>query len=91
MNCTSRNSESLVASLCKEADANRLRFANLIEVANKSTSPNLIKRVQHEMEHIERRQKALKRTVARLRNSKLQDSLSFEFLHEVSNRPLWVI
>ena len=91
MNITANNSECIIASLCKEAERNRLRFSRLSDSANKTISKNLIKRIQQDMEEIQLRQNEIKRTAENMKKYRLKDLLSLELLYEIVNRPLYRI
>ena len=82
-------SESLVASLCREADQLRGRARQVVGDLGRCREEGLVRRLRKELQLLQSRRRELQASAAQLRRSRgLRDSLALAFLIELTRRPL---
>ncbi len=86
---TPQPSESLVASLCREAGALRQRAQQLVADLPRCREERLLQRLRLELQQLQLRRRELQSAVRQLRRSVgLRDGLALAFLEELTRRPL---
>ncbi len=82
-------SESLVASLCREADQLRSRARQVVGDLGRCREEGLVRRLQQELQLLHIRRQELQVSALQLgRSHGLRDSLALAFLTELTQRPL---
>jgi hypothetical protein len=82
-------SESLVASLCREADRLRCRAQQVVDDLRRCREEGLFRRLQQELQLLHSRREELEVSALQLgRSHGLRDSLAVAFLTELTRRPL---
>ncbi len=82
-------SESLVASLCREADQLRCRARQVVGDLGRCREEGLVRRLQQELQLLQIRRQELQVSALQLgRSHGLRDSLALAFLTELTQRPL---
>ena len=86
---TPQPSESLVASLCREAGALRHRAQQLGADLPRCREERLLQRLRLELQQLQQRRQELQASVRQLRRSvAVRDALALAFLDELTRRPL---
>jgi uncharacterized protein YlxW (UPF0749 family) len=86
---TPQPSESLVASLCREAGALRNRAQQLVADLQRCREERLLQRLRLELQQLQQRRRELQSSVCQLRRSVgVRDALALAFLEELTRRPL---
>ncbi len=83
-------SETLIGSLCREVDYLRNRYSNLVQSIINSKDNCLINRLNKEKKKLERRQAEILEIAIKLKNFKIFDETSTDFLVEISSRPILI-
>ncbi|MEX0588423.1 MAG: hypothetical protein WD136_04125 [Cyanobium sp.] len=86
---TSQLSESLVASLCREAHQLRCRCQQVVADLGRCREERLVVRLRQELQLLHCRLQELQASARQLsRSNGLQDRLALAFLDELTRRPL---
>ena len=88
MDATVRRSESLVASLCHEAEGLRGRGRQLLASLGRCQDPGLLHRLERELIELQARRRELLHIARRCSSQPLCEPLSLAFLSELAARPL---
>ena len=88
MNRTLNSSLSLIASLSRESQSIRQRSQNIIKSIMNCKNKELLFRLKNELSSLEQRRYEIRNIATSIRESNYMDTLSIEFLIEISNRPL---
>lgn len=80
--------DSLIGSLCREADAARQRCLQLHQCMQRCQDSRLFGRLRQELDHLHSRRLALLGAARSWRRQGVGDPLSLEFLIELCSRPL---
>ena len=88
MNRTLNSSLSLIASLSRESQSIRQRSQNIIKSIMNCNNKELLYRLRNELSSLEKRRNEIGNIALIIRDSNYMDTLSIEFLIEISNRPL---
>ena len=88
MNRTLNSSLSLIASLSRESQSIRQRSQNIIKSIMNCKNKELLFRLKNELSSLEQRRYEIGNIAISIRDSNYMDTLSIEFLIEISNRPL---
>ncbi len=86
MNRVIGTSETLMGSLCKEADYIRIRIPDLISLIGKCRNLELLSRLIQEKDYLDSRRVQIISIVDSLRKRNLIDNISTKFLLEICNR-----
>jgi len=87
--CSSPASESLVASLCREADQLRSRCQHVVAELGRCREERLLGRLRQELQLLQGRRLELQASAKLLsRTRAVRDSLAVAFLDELTRRPL---
>jgi hypothetical protein len=82
-------SESLVASLCREADRLRCRARQVVDDIGRCREKGLVGRLQQELQLLQGRRLELQASAKQLsRTRAVRDNLAVAFLDELTRRPL---
>ena len=88
MNRTLNSSLSLIASLSRESQSIRHRSQNIINSIMNCKNKELLLRLKNELSSLEQRRCEIGNIAISIRDCNYMDTLSIEFLIEISNRPL---
>ena len=88
MKSTLNSSFSLIGSLSRESQSIRQRSQNIINAIMNCQNKELLFRLKNELFSLEQRRCEIGNIAMRIRDYNYMDSLSIEFLIELSNRPL---
>ena len=86
MQKTFTSSDSFIGSLCREDDSIRVRCYQLLYSIDTSKNVKLSKRLQEEYNVLIERMNSLRKTAKSFNKTNFSDSLSLEFLIEISSR-----
>ncbi len=89
MQKTFTRSDSFIGGLCREVESIRNRCSQLLLSINKCKDLGLTKRLKEEYNELIKRKLILSRTVQSFNKEKFRDTLSIEFLEEISSRPIY--
>ncbi|MCT0227793.1 hypothetical protein KQ300_06265 [Synechococcus sp. CS-1331] len=82
-------SESLVASLCREAERLRCRARQVVADIGRCREEGLVRRLQQELQLLQGRRLELQASAKQLsRTRAVRDNLAVAFLDELTRRPL---
>lgn len=85
---TVTSAESLLGSLCREADTCRLRSRQLLHCLRRCQDKNLFVRLNRELDHLHRRRRDLLSAARSWQRRRVGDPLALAFLVELCSRPL---
>ena len=85
-NISATTSDSLVGSLCREVYSIRCRSEYVIKSIQTSKNVDLCSRLDLELKELDKRRKEVLSTAENLIKEKYHDTLSLEFLIELSRR-----
>ncbi|TVS06218.1 MAG: hypothetical protein EA413_04840 [Cyanobium sp. PLM2.Bin73] len=85
---TVTSAESLLGSLCREADTCRLRSRQLLHCLRRCQDENLFVRLRRELDHLHRRRRDLLSAARSWQRRGVGDPLALAFLVELCSRPL---
>jgi hypothetical protein len=86
---SARPSESLVASLCREAHQLRCRAQQVVADLGRCRQEGLVRRLSQELQLLHHRREQLLASARQMRCSGgLRDGLAVAFLEELTSRPL---
>lgn len=88
MPATVRISDSVVASLCREADAIRQRSRVLLQTIGRCQNRGLLQRLQRDLAELQARRSELLATARAWQRRGVNDPLGMAFLVEIASRPL---
>ncbi len=88
MNNVTGTSETLIGSLCKEADLIRTRIRHIMNLTGQCSNIELLSRLNQEKNNLESRRVEIITIADSLTKKNLSDKLSTKFLLEICNRKI---